>query len=144
MARELDVHLHGSLIGRLAQGEYGDIRFQYAESWLGTPGAIPVTYSLPLREAPFFRRECTGFFGGILPEGEKREIIARNLGISARNDLAMLEEIGGECAGAVTFVRAGESIPQQAGGYSPLTESELADKLRKLPRGPLLAGDGRQ
>jgi serine/threonine-protein kinase HipA len=44
-------------------------------------------------------KQCRGFFGGILPEESKREIIARNLAISARNDYAMLEQIGGECAG---------------------------------------------
>ena len=75
--------------------------FDYAESWLNKPGATPLSQSLPLRKKRFNRNECRGYFAGILPEETKREIIARNLGISARNDYAMLERIGGECAGAV-------------------------------------------
>jgi hypothetical protein len=51
------------------------------------------------------------FFAGILPDESKCEIIAHNLGISARNDFAMLERIGGECAGAVTFIPAGQALP---------------------------------
>jgi hypothetical protein len=34
------------------------------------------------------------FFGGLLPEADSRDQIARNLGISANNDFAMLERIG--------------------------------------------------
>ena len=105
------------------------------------PGAVPLSQSLPLRAEPFKGKECRGFFGGILPEQEKREIIARNLGISARNDYAMLERIGGECAGAVTFVPSGGALPEKNYDYRKLTENELAGILRELPKRPLLAGD---
>lgn len=84
--------------------------FDYVESWLNKPGATPLSQSLPLRTRRFNRNECRGYFAGILPEESKREIIARNPGISARNDCAMLERIGGECAGAVTFVAATVTI----------------------------------
>jgi len=50
---------------------------------------------------------------GVLPEESKREIIARNLGISGRNDYAMLERIGGECAGAVTFIPLARAFPRR-------------------------------
>lgn len=141
MGRSLDVYLLGQFVGRLIQDIHGEMGFQYAESWLTESGAVALSQSLPLRKEPFSRRECRGFFGGILPEGEKREIVARNLGISAKNDVAMLEEIGGECAGAVTFTPSGDSLPTQSGKYRPLTEHDLAEILRKLPRRPLLAGE---
>jgi serine/threonine-protein kinase HipA len=115
--------------------------FRYAESWLGTSGATPLSQSLPLRKERFARKECRGFFAGILPEESKREIIARNLGISARNDFAMLEQIGGECAGAVTFVPAGEALPESNYSYRTLSSEELAAILKELPKRPLLAGE---
>jgi len=96
---------------------------------------------LPLRKERFSRNECRGYFGGILPEESKREIIARNLGISARNDYAMLEQIGGECAGAVTFVPTGEPLLESEYRNRALSSEELAAVLRELPRRPLLAGD---
>jgi len=141
MARTLDVYLQNDLVGHLVQHDGGDLSFQYVESWLDRPGARPLSQSLPLRKERFRRKECRGFFAGILPEESKREIIARNLGISARNDYAMLERIGGECAGAVTFVANGQGLPERNYGYRQLSEEELAAILKELPKRPLLAGD---
>ncbi len=104
-------------------------------------GAVPLSHSLPLRPKRFRNKECRGYFAGILPEQAKREIIARNLGISARNDYAMLEQIGGECAGAVTFMPAGQPLPERDYEYRPLTQEELAGIIRELPTRPLLAGE---
>jgi serine/threonine-protein kinase HipA len=67
--------------------------------------------------------------------------VARNLGISARNDYAMLKQIGGECAGAVTFVPMGAPPPERTYRYRTLSSDQLADVLKALPKRPLLAGD---
>lgn len=140
MSKTLDVYLHADHVGQLIQNEHGDMIFDYAQNWLDNPQAIPLSHSLPLRAEQFDRNECRGFFAGILPEEAKREIIARNLGISARNDFAMLEQLGGECAGAVTFIPAGEKLPEQNHSYKLLTDADLARVLRELPRRPLMAG----
>jgi serine/threonine-protein kinase HipA len=141
MARTLDVYLQRELVGHLIQNAGGQMVFDYAESWLQRPDATPLSHSLPLRRQRFTRKECRGYFAGILPEESKREIIARNLGISERNDYAMLERIGGECAGAVTFVLSGEPLPAPDDHYRALSAPELAGILRELPRRPLLAGE---
>jgi serine/threonine-protein kinase HipA len=141
MARTLDVYIGDDITGQLVQDDGGQMSFTYAEGWRNKPGAVPLSQSLPLRAEPFKGKECRGFFGGILPEEAKREIIARNLGISARNDYAMLERIGGECAGAVTFVPAGGALPEKNYDYRKLSDNELAGILRELPKRPLLAGD---
>jgi serine/threonine-protein kinase HipA len=141
MARTLDVYLHRELVGHLIQDDGGQMVFDYAESWLQKPDATPLSHSLPLRRERFKRKECRGYFAGILPEESKREIIARNLGISERNDYAMLERIGGECAGAVTFIPAGENLPARDDHYRALSTHELAGILKELPRRPLLAGE---
>jgi serine/threonine-protein kinase HipA len=141
MPRTLDVYLHRHLIGALVLDEHGQMVFDYAESWLNNPTAIALSHSLPLRKERFNRYDCRGFFAGILPEESKRRIIARNLGISAQNDFAMLEQIGGECAGAVTFIPAGMTLPEHEDRYRSLTHQELAEILKKLPRRPLMAGE---
>lgn len=141
MARALDVYLFGDLVGRLIQNDGGDMVFDYDKGWLDRLGAAPLSQSLPLRVKRFRNKECRGFFAGILPEESKREIIARNLGISARNDYAMLERIGGECAGAVTFTPERQPLPAQERGYRTLVQEELAAIIRELPRRPLLAGE---
>ena len=78
---------------------------------------------------------------GILPEESKREIVGRSFGVSASNHYAMLERIGGECAGAVTFVPTGEPVPERNYGYRKLSTEELIAILKELPTRPLLAGE---
>ena len=141
MARTLDVYLHKDLVGYLMQDDDGEMSFRYAGSWLEGTAAVPLSHSLPLREAKFRRKDCRGFFAGILPEEGQRERVARNLGISVRNDYAMLERIGGECAGAVTFLPHGVPMPDRHYGYRELVQDELASILKDLPRRPLLAGE---
>jgi serine/threonine-protein kinase HipA len=141
MAKTLDVYLHSDLVGHLVQDAGGRMVFDYAESWLNKPGATLLSQSLPLRTKRFNRNDCRGYFAGVLPEESKREIIARNLGISARNDYAMLERIGGECAGAVTFIPAGQPLPEHSYSYRKLSAEELAAIFKELPKRPLLAGE---
>lgn len=140
VARELAVHLHGQPVGWLSQDEHGDMAFRYGEAWLVAPDARPVSLSLPLRSEPFPHRECRGYFAGILPEGGAREAVARAMGVSPRNDYALLEAIGGECAGAVSLLPPGDE--PAGGGSEPreLDDRELAELLRELPRRPLMAG----
>jgi len=141
MVKTLDVYLHGERVGHLVQDDHGQMAFEYVQTWLDKAAATPLSQSLPLRKESFTRNECRGFFAGVLPEGDKREIIARNLGISPRNDFAMLERIGGECAGAVTFIPAGQPLPEHSYSYRTLSPSELATMLKELPKRPLLAGE---
>src|ERR1700686_3231237 len=136
MARTLDVYLHHELAGHLIQDDGGQMVFDYGESWLQKPGATPLSQSLPLRKERFTRRECRGFFAGVLPEESKREIIARNVGISARNDFAMLEQIGAECAGQVTFLPPGQALSERNYTYRTLSPPELAAILKELPKRP--------
>ena len=141
MARTLDVYLHNDLVGKLVQDAGGRMLFQYTESWLNNPSATPLSRSLPLRKDRFKTKECRGFFAGILPEQSKREIIARNLGISARNDYAMLEQIGGECAGAVTFLPLGQSPPRAQLQLPHTLPARTRSDTQGVADRPLLAGD---
>jgi serine/threonine-protein kinase HipA len=141
MARTLDVYLHRDLVGHLTQDNSGHITFKYVDAWAEHPASRALSQSLPLRKGRFTQRECRGFFSGLLPEQSQRELVARNLGISSRNDFAMLEKIGGECAGAVTFMSAGQPLPDSTARYRDLSDDDLVSVLKTLPRRPLLAGE---
>jgi len=141
MARTLDVYFEHILVGHLSQNDGGQMMFEYASTWLKDPENFPLSHSLPLRENRFRQQECKGFFGGVLPEEGNRKHIARILQISERNDFAMLELIGGECAGAISFVQEGKSPADPEIKYRELKEDELAEVLRTLTKRPLLAGE---
>jgi len=141
MARFLDVLLHQQRVGQLEQDDFGSLWFRYSEEWLALRDAVPLSHSLSLQQEPFKRNECRPFFAGLLPEEQSREVIAKVLGVSSRNDFAILERIGGECAGAVMLVPPGTVLSSLVGSYRELTESELAGLIAGLPRRPLLAGE---
>lgn len=141
MEKILDVYLQQNLIGHLIQNKQGQMIFEYLESWFENPNAFPLSHSLPLRKDPYSQKECRGYFMGLLPEENQRQIIARNIGISPRNDFALLQKIGGECAGAVTFNNQGEPFPQQNNQYRILSDDALETIFQKLPQRPLLAGE---
>ena len=143
MPRTLDVYLLDRLAGRLTREDTGQLRFVYDDAWLRAADAQPVSRSLPLGSDPFEHRQCRPFFSGLLPEAEVRHSVARALGVTPRNDFVLLELLGGECAGAVTLVPAGEaprrsSVPDD---HRTLSREELSRLLRVLPDRPLLAGE---
>jgi serine/threonine-protein kinase HipA len=154
MARTLEVALFGDRVGELVQTDSGRLQFTYDAAWSEVGGAF-LSLSLPVREEPFDHRASEPFFGGLLPEEGVRDRVARYLGVSARNDFALLEQIGGECAGAVTLTLPGESAGHMDGstavseedaeaGLRALTPERLAKLLDELPHRPLLAGGERR
>jgi serine/threonine-protein kinase HipA len=141
MTKKLRVYWGKIQAGILAQDEHGEITFQYSESWLANSNALPLSQSLPLRQAQFSNRECRAFFSGLLPEEENRRIVARNLGLSAENYFSLLSRIGGECAGAIHFSSDENHQISQIHDYKFIDESSLAQILRELPHKPLCAGE---
>jgi serine/threonine-protein kinase HipA len=140
--RSLSAWWDGALVGALRINEHGDLGFAYDRAWLDDPAKPPISQSLPKREEPFNRRETRPFFAGLLPEEAQREAVAKNLGISERNDFRLLEALGGDVAGALTLWPEGEAPPAQPGlsVADPLTDAELVEILDTLPKRPMLAG----
>jgi len=125
----------------LEQDDSGLLLFTYDHAWLDSPDAIPLSRSLPLQEETFRGKHARSFFAGILPEEGPRVQVAAILGISDSNDFAMLERIGGECAGAVSLLPE-DAKPPEPGDTAQRepTEQELHDIIEELPRRPLMAG----
>jgi len=140
--RSLDVWLLGELVGRLDQTA-GRLTFTYDAGWRGRPHAAPLSASLPVQEKPFDDRAARPFFAGLLPEQDKRDQVARAIGVSERNDFALLDALGGECAGAVSLTYSGERPIEQGtdSDYRMLDDHQLATIIDKLPERPLLAGE---
>jgi len=141
MSRVLDVYLHDRLTGQLAQNETGQLSFQYGAEYLGGENA-PVSLSMPLREEPYEGEHVRAFFSGLLPDDIVRHRLARYLGVSEKNPFALLEAIGGECAGALSLWPEGEKPPEETPDhYETLDEQKLQEMLELLKRRPLLAGE---
>ena len=139
MRRTLQVYLERRLVGELTQ-DGGKLSFHYDHEYRLLPDVLPLSRHLPLGEREFDANEAGAFFANLLPEGEIRRQVARQLGVSAENTFALLEGIGGDCAGAVSVLRPGD-LPGDTGRYRPISQEELASQLASLPAHPFLAGD---
>lgn len=141
MAHELQVWLFDDLVGSLTLVD-GRLNFCYAPTWLAQQNAIALSASLPLQAAAFDDRQTRPFFAGLLPEGQMRRLIAQQFQVSGQNDFALLDHIGGECAGAVTFLESGHDLPVpiRKDDIQWLSDQELVAILDELPRRPMLAG----
>lgn len=141
MAHELDVWLFEEHIGTLSLVE-GRLNFKYAAEWLAHPNSVALSCSLPLLAESYDDHKTRPFFAGLLPEGQMRRLIAQQFQISRQNDFALLDHIGGECAGAVTFTEPGHPPPHSAmeAEVEWLNDDDLIAILDELPRRPMLAG----
>jgi serine/threonine-protein kinase HipA len=136
----LDVYFHADRVGLLERLPQAKLRFAYEPQWVADGGA-PLSLSLPLREEPFVDEECRPFFAGLLPEGDFLRAIARAFHVSVENPFSVLEEIGGECAGAVSLAPPGAEPPfLNARPPRWLSNDELLLLLEELPSRPLLGG----
>ncbi len=135
--KSLDVKYSGQNVGKLSQDESGKMSFQYDSDWVSNGFAISM--SLPLQNESFSEQKCRPFFEGLLPEDAVREEIARNLGVSSRSDFALLREIGGDCAGAISV---GDSKNALSDKYEEQIAGErLIESLKPLTGKPLFAGE---
>lgn len=142
MAHELEVWLFADRVGTLALVD-GRLSFCYATSWLSRPNPVVLSASLPLQAQPFDAHQTRPFFAGLLPEGQMRRLIAQQFQVSGQNDFALLDRIGGECAGAVTFLEPGQPLPSLSCGADSvqwLIDEEVVAILDELPHRPMLAG----
>ena len=139
--KKLVVFLHEERVGELEQDNSDVVRFTYAAEWLAKESAAPISKSLPLASEPYEGKKARPFFAGILPEQGPRKRIAEIFGISEGNDFALLERIGGECAGAISLLPDGVSLLPVENRLRTLGETELRAIVYDLPRRPLLAGE---
>ena len=132
------------LAGALSIDTGGAMHFAYTADWLAYPAAPPLSQALPKQTEPFGDHLCKAVFGGLLPEEGQRTAIARALGVSPDNPFRLLQAIGGDVAGALAFLPEGEKPPLDSSGTppKPLQDDELAALLDRLPRVPMLAGEG--
>lgn len=141
MAHEIDVWLFTNRVGRLALVD-GRLNFCYTPDWLVHEDALALSASLPLQAQPFDDLKARPFFAGLLPEGHMRRLIAKQFQVSVQNDYALLDHIGGECAGAVSFLAPNQTLHSQTGNNDVqwLSDEEVVAILDELPRRPMLAG----
>ena len=126
------------LVGYLWRTAQGLIGFRYDQTWL-RQNNFAVSQTLPLQEKEFAPEHLTSgknlahrFFANLLPEGNVRAQIIRDLKI-ADTDFDLLRAIGGECAGALSILPV-EQEPAANYDYHRIAEDDLANLIARRGR----------
>ncbi len=143
MADELAVWLYGERVATIDR-KRGRPRLAYTEQALsrydlGTP---LLSLSLPVGTGRYTQGVTRPFIDGLLPEGEPRKSIARDLGLRADDTYGLIEALGRDCAGAV-IVQPLEDPPPPAPTTATaehLSVGELEELVGNLRSAPLGAG----
>lgn len=135
----LNVFLNNRLVGQLRRETSGAISFQYDQTWIEWPSALPVSLSLPIRKQAYTGAPVVAVFENLLPDNEtlRRQVAARARA-EGTDAYSLLGAIGHDCVGALQFL-PGDSQPTPAGVIDavPITEREIINILANLGTAPL-------
>lgn len=132
----LTVLLSGNEIGTVHKDKINNLSFRYREDWRSSPGAIPLSVSMPLAAAEHGHSLIESFLWGLLPDNERvLDRWARRFQVSARNAFALIAHVGEDCAGAVQFIPP-DRVDSLSSTVPPviewLSEAQVAERLRLL------------
>lgn len=139
-SRELAVWMNGELVGEWRLPTGGGQEFVYADSWLSSKAARPISLSFPLRPSREpYRAGVEAFFDNLLPDSRQiRERIQRRFHAGSTSAFDLLSQIGRDCVGALQLLPAGARAPEarRITGES-LTNDGVARLLAASLGGPL-------
>lgn len=133
-------------VGHVDVAADGTLTLRYGERWLQTAGAFALSVTMPLRTEPYPSEVISPWLANLLPEEEQLQVLTRSLGLDQADVLAVLKEIGGDTAGALSF---GEPADPSRWAYTPLTQfygtddapEALERHFADLGRRPFLVGE---
>ncbi len=137
--RRLQVLQNGDRVGQLTRNAEGILEFSYDAAWLESADAVPVSFSLPLRETAYRGPVVEAYFDNLLPDNEDmRRRIAAKMATEGHGTLDLLGAIGRDCIGALQFLPEGV-LPKKPGPVKgePISDREIAKTLRNLKVSPL-------
>jgi serine/threonine-protein kinase HipA len=124
----LEVRFGAIVVGAVRIDDSGRFCFAYDPTWRSRDDCFPVSLTLPISSDEYVGGPAHTFFVNLLPEGAVRQAICARLGISPDNDFALLQAIGGECAGALSLVDPARPPADPDGfGYEELQRERLQD-----------------
>jgi serine/threonine-protein kinase HipA len=143
VADELAVWLYGTCVATI-DSERRRPRLSYTQEArsLYSPGTPVLSLSLPVRAERFSQGIVRPFLDGLLPEGESRRVIAREVGVDADDTYGLVKALGRDCAGAIVIQPMEESTPPPSTTLTAerLSDEELVELVRNLRSAPLGAG----
>lgn len=126
-------------IGEIEENGGNPPVFRYDPAWLSLSGAFPISTTMPLREDAYGWEILAPWLLNLLPEdSDTIRTIARIVDVPHTDVLGLLERVGRDTSGAVSFAERGSTEPN----VLPVDSAgDLEKIIDELPRKPFLAGD---
>lgn len=144
MSENLAVWLYGREVAVIDQVR-GRMRLAYTrEATTSYSLGFPLlSLSLPIKLERYAHGIVRPFLDGLLPEGEARQAIARDLGLSSDDTFALIAALGRDCAGALIIQPASDPAPTRHTTLSAkrLADADIARLVADLGRAPLGIGE---
>ncbi len=103
VGEEIKVYYDEFVVGRILVHDPQRIGFAYDTKWLDTTGNFSLSVKMPLESGEFDHQVIAPWLANLLPEEQQLVTLSRALGFSVSDYLAILREIGGDTAGAVSI-----------------------------------------
>lgn len=117
------------------------LRLEYTEEAMDryALGVPLLSLSLPLTGQRYPHGVVRAFLDGLLPEGEARQVIARDVGVDRDDTYGLIRAVGRDCAGALVVQPADDPAPPRPTTLTaePLTNAEIAELVANLRSAPL-------
>lgn len=128
MAEAQDVHLYGTVIGRMVRNGPIAVTFESSEAGMARfgIGSRILSANLPLGPRPSTPEAATAFFGGLLPEGTGRSNLAKQAQASRDDVFALVSYAGRDVAGAV---RVDGDPGEPTESYVAMSDEQVAERL---------------
>lgn len=107
MSQLFDVYLNEALAGVLAIDDAMRMEFSYNGDYLKQQGSV-ISLAMPLAEKNYQDAVVFPFVENLLPEGEIRNLIQKQHKLEEGNFERLIELLGGDVAGAISFQHVGE------------------------------------
>ncbi len=142
-SRTLTVWMNGERVGDWRRPSGRGQEFLYAESWLSSSAARPISLSMPLRPSREpYRDWVEAFFDNLLPDNRQiRERIQRRFHTASIGAFDLLTEIGRDCVGALQLLPEGQDPDEVRKITSePLSRDQVAELLHRSLGEPFARG----
>lgn len=109
---------------------------EYTPEWMARADGYDLSPALPRAKGLLVdgssERPVQWFFDNLLPEEQARSLLANDAKLDFADAFGLLGYYGSESAGAITLLP--EAQCEQASGLKPLSNAQLSERIRNLPR----------
>ena len=144
-SRPLSIWVNGEHVGHWSPASHRPTELRYAESWVQSENARPLSLSLPLPlvgNEPLRGERVENFFANLLPDSAAiRKRLASRYSAGSEDTFDLLAAIGRDCVGAIQLLQDKEEptgVKRIAGEV--LTDGDVAALLRATVSGGVFLG----